>query len=694
MKCNAQQCLSPFAFPGRRLFRFLFVFLFFAAIYPPLSPAGSRYAAQTQTYQAPVLNWHTYLGCTEYDRGNQLAIDSQDNIYICGTSRLNWGNPTHPMTNDYYDGFVTKLDANGQIKWNRFLGSDYFSQLKAIKIDAADFIYVAGSSSHFRSPIRPNGGSYDGVLVKIDSNGNIIWHTFLGGSYDDEITDILLGWDGYIYVAGRATSHWGNPANPFKGPVDTFIAKLTTDGQLVSNTFLGSGNNFGIQRLQLGSDGDLFGCGWTYGTFGTPIHAYTPPHENTVAARLDSLGNFSWNTFLGGGQGTFPFGMVLDETDNIYIAGYSYSPWGLPLNPHNGANTDAYLAKLTPDGQLAWHTFIGTEASTDAGAYAMTMDRWGHLYIAGQWIGVPSTEETLVAKMDRNGNRLWKTIVGGIPINSSGSGGSASGIAVGNDGSVTILTNTMSWHANSFGTPIRTAQGEQDCMVAKLTTPRAELALYVMPETFSPAVSETIAFSLLVTNNGPASTAFVGVQFPLPPQLAYQSSETENGSYNPLSGTWMIQRLQNGQSAALDITASIKNFGSLPMTAQIVSQQQVDLDQSNDTVTMDLTVHRHPVLPPTAFNVERGENRSLFNLEYVNGLSWQPNPNNQTTITGYRIYRKPKGHSDNAYTRIAEPDALTLQYVDRHLEEGDEFTYKITAVNDENREGKAVTAGN
>jgi hypothetical protein len=100
------------------------------------------------------------------------------------------------------------------------------------------------------------------------------------------------------------------------------------------------------------------------------------------------------------------------------------------------------------------------------------------------------------------------------------------------------------------------------------------------------------------------------------------------------------------------------------------------------------------VFPPANVELERLVNDLIFFKEYVNRLSWAPNPNNLSRILRYKIYRKVTYDPDSTIDLLAEVDSSSTGYDDRGLKSGTGFTYRITSVDESGRESPpAVVRG-
>jgi hypothetical protein len=187
------------------------------------------------------LVFSTFLGgSSSLDGIYGLAIDNQRNIYVTGqTKSPNWPgaqNPDFSITT-FGDGFVTKLSPTGDsIIYSLYLGGRSFDYGTDIAVDITGNAYVIGVTLSPDFPVTEDAyqeikpGNDDFFITKIDSNGVIVYSTFLGGFYNDAGRGIAVASPTEIYVTGYATSSEFPTANAVQsqkgGYFDAIIAKI------------------------------------------------------------------------------------------------------------------------------------------------------------------------------------------------------------------------------------------------------------------------------------------------------------------------------------------------------------------------------------------------------------------------------------------------------------------------------------
>lgn len=160
------------------------------------------------------LVWARGVGGNSYDQGLTLAIDGLGNVYSSGffwsTVDFDPGaNVFNLVCNSYADIFVLKLNASGNFIWAKRIGSSYLDYGLSMVVDKNNNIYTAGlfeSRVDFDPGIGeyfidPNG-SFDAYVLKLDTNGNFVWATHMGGSGHDESSSLAMDRSGNIFVCG------------------------------------------------------------------------------------------------------------------------------------------------------------------------------------------------------------------------------------------------------------------------------------------------------------------------------------------------------------------------------------------------------------------------------------------------------------------------------------------------------------
>jgi len=226
------------------------------------------------------LVWSTFLGGSGMDQGLGIAVDSSGNIYVTGLSYATWGSPVRAYKSSPTEGFAAKLNSNGVLQWNTFLGSRGGDVGQDIAVDGSGNVYITGSS---------HAGA-DAFATKLNSNGVLQWNTFLGGSGDDQAFGITLDGGGNVYVTGVSYATWGYPVRAYTLGADAFAAKLNSNGVLQWNTFLGSNDvDYGYEIAVDGS-GNVYIAGMSRATWGSPVMVYTARNDAFVA-KLNSNGS-------------------------------------------------------------------------------------------------------------------------------------------------------------------------------------------------------------------------------------------------------------------------------------------------------------------------------------------------------------------------------------------------------------------
>jgi hypothetical protein len=225
------------------------------------------------------LVYSTYLGGTDRDEANAVAVDQSGAAYVVGftTSADFPVTASYDVTNDNGDMFVTKLTASGAFAYSTFLGGSGGEFATAVAVDATGSAYVAGYTSSANYPTRNafdathhTGGYYsdDAVVTKLNAAGtDLVYSTYLGGAEDDYAWGVAVDVSGAAYVVGQTAAS----SFPRAGPVDAtrsdlegFVTKLAPQGNaLLFSTFLGGGLDDVARAVAVGPGGVAYVAGDT-----------------------------------------------------------------------------------------------------------------------------------------------------------------------------------------------------------------------------------------------------------------------------------------------------------------------------------------------------------------------------------------------------------------------------------------------
>ena len=185
--------------------------------------------------------YSTYIGGSGPDEGHSIAVDGGGNAYITGfTGSNNFPivNGFQKTRAGLLDAFVLKLNKTGNvILLSSFLGGAEDDRGNGIALDAANNIYVAGVTRSTNLPIANAyqrnlaGGFADAFITKFGPAGNLIYSTYVGGLGNDNPFGIAVDGNGAAYVCGFTTSPDFPRVNALQnafggGTDDVFVFKL------------------------------------------------------------------------------------------------------------------------------------------------------------------------------------------------------------------------------------------------------------------------------------------------------------------------------------------------------------------------------------------------------------------------------------------------------------------------------------
>jgi gliding motility-associated-like protein len=423
------------------------------------------FLVKTTTAQIPVMQWakaFTSDNSNNYrdaSNGRTIGTDQQGNVYSAGLFQHTVDFDPGPGVYDLSGGqldygiYISKLSATGEFVWAKQIPTVIEFGFIEMKVDKTGNIYLTayfsaptdmdpGPGTHVLTPI----GSKDAFLIKLDTNGNLVWVKQFGGPGDTVPSGTALDIDqnGNVIVCGsfNNTVDFDPGPNTFNltstGNFEAFITKLNNNGDFIWAKKLGNFNNIysGINLNDVKCDpsgnvystGDFSGnCDFDPGA-ATYFLASGGPGDGFIS-KLDASGNFVWAKKIGNSainnEIIQPHGIDLDGNNNVYTTGFylgiqDFDPGSGVYNLPNEGSFNGYLLKLDANGNFVWANGLnggGTGEGVD-----LALDKADNIYVMGDFNGTIDFDpgpgsflisnlyaETGLVKFDANGDFIYAT---------------------------------------------------------------------------------------------------------------------------------------------------------------------------------------------------------------------------------------------------------------------------------------------
>ncbi|HEX5651715.1 MAG TPA: hypothetical protein VFX58_01495, partial [Chitinophagaceae bacterium] len=154
------------------------------------------------------IQWQRCLGGSGQDYASSIEQTTDGGYIVAGSSYSNDGDVSgnHGVS----DAWIVKLAASGNIQWQRCLGGSDVEGAYSIEQTTDGGYIVSGSTSSNDGDVSGNHGVSEAWIVKLDATGNIQWQRCLGGSGDEGAYSIEQTTDGGYIVSGSTSSNDGD----------------------------------------------------------------------------------------------------------------------------------------------------------------------------------------------------------------------------------------------------------------------------------------------------------------------------------------------------------------------------------------------------------------------------------------------------------------------------------------------------
>ena len=331
--------------------------------------------------------WVRPLGGTANDGGNGIAVDPDGNVVVSGEFDRTSG--SGGTTSDRPLIFVSKFAGDGTSLWTRSVSGAMQGSLFSIAIDSTGAIYAGGrfqgtadfsTGSLISTAYLPSSFGLpvdDGLVSKLDPDGNWIWARSLPGDSAEFVSDMIVGPDQQLYISGRFEGAANLDGNVIisAGFTDFYVAKVEAATGSVDWAQRMGGTDKELYGGDLAFDpqGNLNIVGTFRGTadFGPQSITTDGGIENAFISTLTPAGTFLathrvvTGTFSGGINIVVPVGgLHIDAAGNTFVAGwFAGATVQAPQQSLTANKGGGYMIKLPPAAPTKF--FVVNDASYD-----------------------------------------------------------------------------------------------------------------------------------------------------------------------------------------------------------------------------------------------------------------------------------------------------------------------------------------
>jgi hypothetical protein len=331
------------------------------------------------------------------------VVDRNGNIFVAGGTREGLmitpdafqksynGNTQDDVTGG--DAFLMKLSPKGELLYSTYIGgSGSENYCLKLALDKYDNVYVGFTSDSKDLPVSKDAyqkslkGENDHYIIKFTNDCSYIASTYLGGSGSDHWTSLSVE-NNALYLIGKTDSEdfpttqgviqgkYDNSAPPDSSRSwmsgDITITALSLDlARVLCSTYIGGESLDYVRGYSFGLNGKIILVGATYSrNFPTSENAYKKlmngKRDGFLTIISKNLSEIDLSTFIGGDSTTQVNSVLVDDNENIILAGETKSP-DFPvtsdaiIGKYSGGNSDGFIMKYDiTSNRPVYSSFIG-----------------------------------------------------------------------------------------------------------------------------------------------------------------------------------------------------------------------------------------------------------------------------------------------------------------------------------------------
>ena len=388
----------------------------------------------------PTVSQKTYGGAGD-DVGVAFCWTPDGGIVVAG-----YTNSTSDDTleaSDNFDFWIMKLDAALNPVWEKtFGGSGRDMAVGITAVGDSDYL-VAGLTESDDGQVSGNNGLSDYWVIRLDSNGSMIWQRCFGGPGHESASTILKTSDNEFLVTGNIVDT--GQVNSLRWGDDIWLLRIDGSGNLLSEKTVGDETSNELLRkvIDTGAE-DLIATGFK--AYKDTDISCNYINEQLYVSRFGYGGDPVWEKEFGGRFSESGFDIVGLSEGTFLVVGSQDS--GISMFSSGFGGKDFWVVKIDGSGNELWSRTYGGSA-TDV-LFGVTELENGEIMVAGHTTSKDrliedsnGMSDTWLSTIDCSGNILWSETFGGpgddvlLALDSSGNSVIGVGYSTSSDGDIT-----------------------------------------------------------------------------------------------------------------------------------------------------------------------------------------------------------------------------------------------------------------
>ena len=292
------------------------------------------------------LIWQKAFGGSLVDEGSSVKQTPDGGYVVVGSTASNDGDITGGQLG-HYDFWIIKLDENGNLLWEKNFGGSRPDRARSVDITSDNRYIVAGYTKSYDGDVDGlHGFSFEDFWVmKVEASGNLLWQKPLGGDYPDQANFIQQVNDGGYLVSGYTQSVNGDVTGLHGHQPDYWVVKLDAAGNILWENALGGYGSDESTSAEQTNDGDYIVAGSTRSANGDVTrHLFG---SNFWLTKLHSVGTAAWQQSYGGSGEEVATAVHQMANGEFVVAGYTNSN-DIDVSGNHGGY-DYWIIKLYTD---------------------------------------------------------------------------------------------------------------------------------------------------------------------------------------------------------------------------------------------------------------------------------------------------------------------------------------------------------